>query len=297
MRKQFRTKDEIMIEFIIHAQAGKGKAANVRTQIEHKLDLMNVEYTFHQTAKAGHATFIAEQLCKSGAKTIVAVGGDGTAHEVLNGLTNFENVTFGLIPCGTGNDFASAIGIPDDSMKALDIVLKNHSEYVDYFQCGDVRGLNIMGTGIDVDILRHYESKKHPTKFQYFKSLVHCLCHFKPYELTVLDDNGKEQHKSAFIACACNGKQFGGGIKMCPSAIPTDGALDVIIVSALPKRKIPAALVKLMKGKIRMLNETEYLRTKRLRLKGLYNIQVDGEIYENHTFDVSIVSNKLKMFI
>ena len=79
--------------------------------------------------------------------------------------------------------------------------------------------------------------------------------------------------------------------------IPTDGALDVIIVSALPKRKIPAALVKLMKGKIRMLNETEYLRTKRLRLKGLYNIQVDGEIYENHTFDVSIVSNKLKMFI
>lgn len=286
-----------MIEFIIHSHAGKGSASKARALIERRLDLLNVEYTFHQTVKEKHATFIAEQLCKSGATTIVAVGGDGTAHEVLNGLSGFENVTFGIIPCGTGNDFATALGIPTDPLKALDIVLKNHVSYVDYFQCGGVRGLNIIGTGIDVDILRRYQSKRRQTKFQYLSSLIYWLAHFKPYELTLVDENGAEHPKSAFIACACNGQQFGGGIKMCPTAIPTDGNLDVVIVSALPKRKIPPAFIKLMRGNIRMLKETEYFRAKRLRLKGRYNLQIDGEIYENHTFDVQVISNELKMFI
>ena len=286
-----------MIEFIIHEKAGKGRASKARALIEARLDMLNIPYSFHQTVKKGHATFIAEQLCQHGATTIVAVGGDGTVHEVLNGLSNFESVRFGIIPTGTGNDFATALDIPEDPIKALDIIVADYTEHIDFYECGNVRGLNIVGTGIDVDILRHYGSKRMNNKAQYFFSLVHCLIHYKPYHLTIVESDGKKSKKDAFIACVCNGKQFGGGIKICPTASPIDGLLDVIIVNDIPKAQIPAAFIKLISGKIRIVKQTEYLRVKKITLEGNYNLQIDGEIYENHKFDVKVIPRTLRMFI
>ena len=285
-----------MINFIIHAKAGRRQAGKAKKTIEKKLSALGIPYAFYLTERQGHATELARDLCRKGETTIVAVGGDGTLHEVLNGLENFENVKLGLIPCGTGNDFATAIKIPKNHKKALDIILSNNVRNVDFFDCSGIRGINIMGTGIDVDILHHYNTKRFNGKIQYFLSLLHCLIHYKPYEFTIIDENGEKQAKKAFIACVANGHQFGGGIKICPDANIYDGTLDMIIVNDLPKKKFPGALLKLTAGKIRDVNQCEYAQIKQMQAVGKLPIQIDGEIYNDLEFNVKLVTNTLQMF-
>ena len=286
-----------MIDFIVHEGAGKGRGLKAKKAIARKLDELKEEYRFHVTEKKGDAADIARELSESGAEKIVAVGGDGTLHEVLNGLKNFDKVTFGVIPAGTGNDFAAAAGISEKPLEALDIILGGNARYVDFFDCSGVRGLNVIGAGIDVDILRHYASAKIVKgKLQYALSLIYCLIHYKPYSLTLVDENGERREKKAFIACACNGTRFGGGIKMCPVADPFDKRLNVIVVNDMPRRKILGTLIKLAGGKIHLSPYSECYTSDRLELTGDFPVEIDGEIYERLPFNVKIISDTLKMF-
>ena len=100
------------------------------TEIETYLNEKQIPYKIHFTPEEHGSKIKTEELIKNGATNIVAVGGDGTLHEVINGFSNFENVTLGLVPCGTGNDFASAMGIPEDTIEALKIILKNGKNFI-----------------------------------------------------------------------------------------------------------------------------------------------------------------------
>lgn len=285
-----------MVDFIVNGKAGGTKAGRKTKELLRMLPGIGVPYEVHTTSGKGDATKIAAGICsREGGKTVVAVGGDGTVHEVLNGLSDFENLTFGIIPIGTGNDFAASLKIPQNAKKALDIVLNGRTEYVDYYVCGGVRGANIVGMGIDVDILRHYASKKNPRKIQYAMSLIHCMMNFKPYSVTVTGPDGVKCQKEIFIAAVCNGKQFGGGIKICPSANPTDGLLDAIVVEKLPKRKYLPALIRLALGKVTKIKTCEYNRYREIKIEADLPLEIDGEIYENVPMDVRVVSNELKM--
>ncbi len=286
-----------MIDFIVYDNAGKGKGSKAAAAISAKLSELGIPFAFHHTEKPKHATEIARNLCEKGAQNIIAVGGDGTVHEVLNGLTNLSEITFGIIPAGTGNDFAEVLGTPTDPLAALQWILDGNTRYVDFFDCGGTRGMNIVGCGIDVDILRHYESKSKKTRGQYFLSLLHCLIHYRPYDLAFVDEKGEKHEKKAFIACACNGKQFGGGIKICPVADIYDGYLDCLIVNDMPKRKMLGALMKLVGGKILQHPNTQTFHVKEFKMNGNAPLQIDGEIYTDLPFDVKIVTNTLKMFM
>jgi len=285
-----------MIDIVIYENAGKGRAKKYRGIIEPKLKELGVDYRFHPTEYPKHATALTRSLCENGADTIIAMGGDGTVHEVLNGLTDPEKITFGVIPAGTGNDFAATLGLPQKPLESLDVILNGTPRYTDYFDFGGVRGMNIAGCGIDVDILRHYESKKRKSKIQYFLSLLHCLFRYRPYEVELIDENGVKHAKKAFIACACNGKRFGGGIRICSVADVYDGYLDCILVNDMPRRKMLGALIKLVRGKIHLHKKSEVFHVKRFTMNGKFPVQIDGEIYEDLVFDAKIVSGKLKIF-
>lgn len=286
-----------MIDFVIYENAGKGKAGKYRAELEPKLKELGAEYRFHATEYPKHATEITRNLCENGAEKIVAVGGDGTVHEVLNGITDFGKTVFGIIPAGTGNDFAAALSLPMKPLDALNVILADNARFTDFFECGGARGMNIAGCGIDVDILRHYEKKKRKSKIQYFLSLLHCIVHYRPYEVEIVDENGVKHAKKVFITCACNGKQFGGGIKICPVADVSDGYLDCILVNDMPKRKMPGALIKLVKGKIHLHKNSENFHVKQFTVNGKFPVQIDGEIYEDLPFEAKIVSNELRILM
>ena len=129
-----------------------------------------------------------------------------------NSRANFENCRLGIIPAGTGNDFAACAGIPLDPLKALDLVLNGEAKYTDYMQLdGGVRGINIIGTGIDVEILqRCRRSKILRGKLQYIFSLVISLFKFKNYSVRT-ECNGQEHRYQSLIACVGNGTTLGGG--------------------------------------------------------------------------------------
>lgn len=287
-----------MLNFIYNPTAGKGKAQRFRTAIEAKLKSQGVAYSFWETKGTHDATRIARELTERGEQNIVAMGGDGTVNEVLNGLADPGKVNLGLIPCGSGNDFAAAIGIPTTPEGSLEILLREQPKYTDYMDCSGVRGLNIIGAGIDVEILKRcYKAKFLKGSLNYFVSLIISLIKFRFYQFRA-KLNGKTGDHEGLIVCACNGRRFGGGICICPDASYDDGLLDVVMVEDVTKPMIPGALVRLMMGKILNWKHTFHERTPHLEVEfhPAATIQIDGELYDNLAFDVQVVHNKLRMY-
>ena len=287
-----------MIEIIANPSAKNRKAAKCAEAVKKYYDEKGVEYRIHYTDAPRHATRLAEELSKT-SDVIVALGGDGTVNEVFNGI-DAEKVKFGIIPCGSGNDFADSAKIPLFPKKAAELILSGEAKPTDYMVCGGVRGLNIIGTGIDVDILKRCrKSKILKGKLQYVISLVISLIKFVFYKFYIMRDGAeKREEKEALIACVGNGKKFGGGIKMCPEAEIDDGKLDFVVAGKLKKSKIPHAFIQLMKGNILKQNFTSFERVEHIRLEfdKPVTIQIDGELYDDIDFDLSIVKSGVKIF-
>ena len=285
-----------MINIIVNPKANGKKAAKIAKKVDKYLTGKGVEHSFFYTDAPRHAIKLAEELSKT-SDTIVALGGDGTINEVLNGLDT-EKVKFGIIPSGSGNDFIAAAGIPQNPIEAVDLILSGEAKPTDYMVCGGVRGLNVIGTGIDVDILKRCKkSKILRGKLQYVISLVISLIKFRFYKFYICKGEEKIE-KEALIACVGNGHRLGGGIRMCPEAKIDDGELDFVIAGKLKKSKIPHAFVKLMQGKILEQDFTSFERCEHVRLEfdKPVTIQVDGELYDGLDFDLSIVKSGIKIY-
>ena len=288
-----------MLHFIYNPTAGGGAAAVAKERIEAILEQRGVDARFHETRNRRDGLRIARELSLDGAGEIVAMGGDGTLNEVLNGLEDPARVRLGLIPCGSGNDFAAAARIPLDPVEALRLVLEGEAKPTDYMECSGVRGINAIGTGIDVDILRRYARMKLlKGSAAYLASLVLTLFSYRAYQFDeITADGGREPHQ-AFIACAANGISFGGGIPISPKSVIDDGLMDIVIVDNIKKPGIPGAFIKLMQRRVLELKSTLYKRQDRLVIASRQPmpLQIDGEIYEDLPFDVRLIRGGLRMY-
>ena len=287
---------DIIVNPIAGDRSGKKVVAKMKA-VSKRLEERKAEYTLHRIDESQRTRDYTADLIKKGATTIVAMGGDGTLHEVLNGITDFDKICLGLIPCGTGNDFAKHLNIPCDLEKAVDVILDGEAKPMDFLQFkSGLRGMNVAGTGIDVDVLRRYQKLKKKSKFGYTSSLVRTLFFYKPYSFTA-EYNGKKRHFNAMMACVANGRYIGGGLDICPIAIAGDKKLEFLCVENIAKLKIPFAFIKLKKGDVLKLSTAFTESTNQIKITGdkPLNVQIDGEIYENFDFDVEIVSDKLKM--
>lgn len=278
----------------------KGKAARKLDTVKTVFDRAGIEYAVLFTTHKGHATEYAKSITKEQGHTLIAMGGDGTLHEILNGFENFENNALGLIPFGTGNDFAAAAGIPSDVRQAAEKIAFKDPTYIDFIQLSSgLRSLNVVGMGIDVDVLeRTYAGKSHG-RSKYFRSLIASLFKFKSCNFTVEYD-GKIEKRYGLIAALGNGRQFGGGIKICPEAKIDDGYMDMIIVDYISRPKLIAALVKLMRGKVNSIKEATVAKVKSAKFimdNPEFTIQAEGELYKNVPIDARIVTDKLKFYL
>lgn len=289
-----------MIDFIVNPSAGGKDGKKIKKalpKIEKYLTDKNEKYIIHMTKNPRQATALTDSLIKNGATKIVVVGGDGTLHEVLNGFSEFDKVSLGIIPCGTGNDFVSALKLPMDPIKALEVVLYGEAKYTDFMQMPTVRGFNIIGMGIDVDVLKRYSRLKKKTKFKYTWCLIKTLFAFDYVKFDAEIDGVKNTYTS-FMACIANGHRYGGGIPVCPVADPTDNKLDFVAVKEMKKLKLIKAFIKLKKGKVLDLPEATHLNMQKVKIfpEGHYTVNVDGELYDDIPFEVQIVSNKLRIY-
>ena len=286
-----------MFHFIYNPIAGHGRAARAREAISPRL--VDVPHQFHETHCRKHAVALVRSLTVSDDECdIIAMGGDGTLNEALNGLHDPSRARLGLIPCGSGNDFAAAAGIPADPVAALSVILDGAAKYTDYMECSGVRGINAIGTGIDVDILRRYgRMKRLQGSAAYLASLISTVITYRAKRFDDVTGDVPVSHE-ALIACAGNGRSFGGGIPICPDAKLDDGLLDVVIVDGIRKPAIPAAFVRLMQGRVADIKTAHIARQPSLKIapKEPMPVQVDGEIYEALPFDVHIIHNVLRFY-
>ena len=289
-----------MLDLIVNPVAGGKKGKKILkwlTAVQKRLDERNVAYTTHFAKVNGQTTAITKQLIDNGATDIVVLGGDGTLHAAINGFHSFEKVNMGIIPCGTGNDFAKSLNIPLHPVKAIDLIIDGTAKHTDFMQMGSIRGLNVIGVGIDVDVLKRYNALKKKTKFGYTSCLIKTLFKFDFINFKA-NYNDKQTDHHAFIAAVANGKMFGGGIPICPVADPADGELNFVSVKGMNKLAIISAFIKLKLGKILKLKHTTHEKTNHVKVETELpcTVNVDGELYENVQFDVEIVSNQLKVY-
>lgn len=288
-----------MYHIIVNPHGGKGKSLKALKQVEGILKDNGIEYAVHKTERAGHATEIARELSATPDTNILMMGGDGSFNEILNGIENFENVTLGFIPCGTGNDFVRASKHPTKIKESVDVILKGNVSCIDYIQLADRRCLNVLGAGMDVDVLLKYaQMKAFHGKVKYYASLFYTLAHTRWHKLRLTLDDGEPMDRNVFMIGIGNGKCIGGGMPICPNAEVDDGKLSVVVVNEMKKSRIPLELPGFLSGKhIRKFYTEEYDASKiKIEVLDDSKFEADGEVFDAPTIECQIVSNTLKVF-
>ncbi len=287
-----------MYHIIVNPLGGKGKTLKALETVENLFKANGAEYTVHKTEYAGHATEIARELSLIPDTNLVVMGGDGSFHEVLCGIENFDNVTMGLVACGSGNDFIKKSGHPTDIEGAVKVILEGKTGYVDFMELGNQRCLNVGGGGMDVDVLLKYSTVKGlKGKAAYYYSLLYTLLHTRFHNLRLTVD-GETKDMSVFMIGVGNGGFIGGGIPICPNAVVDDGLLHIGYVSEMKKYKIIGRLLKFLGGKHVGTDWGGEFTGKEISIEALDDsrFELDGEIIEETSLTIKCMSNTLKMF-
>ena len=284
-----------MLYAICNPIAGSGRSRRIGRRIQQILEEKGLPCHMEETQYPGHATQLAKQAREAGAQTVLAIGGDGTAYEVAQGLLG-ASCALGIIPAGTGNDFIKSIGVPADPLQALDHILSHPAQLTDVGELNGRMFLNEIGTGFDVTVLDYAQRAKKYCRglLPYLYGVIQTLFRFRPFSVTYTVDGESQVTQDAFVVAAANGGMIGGGIPIAPQAKIDDGLLDVIVVGAIPRRVLLARLAGLMKGKILSFPETRYFRARSVTFSTpRMRLNVDGEIINEKAAQVRILPGAL----
>ena len=288
--------------FIINPNAGKG---SLRKSITRKLGNLGIEY--YLTENANHATEIAAKYAESeGEVVIFSCGGEGTNYEVVNGIAGCDNVTLGIVPLGTGNDFIKYFG---ERTPFLDIEdqLSGEAVYLDLIKVESegktYYGINSCSAGMDAMVCENtVKFKKLPLitgSMAYLFGIVQTLfCSFSKKMDFVIDSSPMNDIPSLFAVCA-NAPFYGGGYKCAPDSNPSDGKLNYSIISTRSKLKIVSILGKYRKGTHTSLPFCHYGECSKMEYRSSEKIpfNIDGEVFHFKDVKCEVVKHALKLML
>ncbi len=243
------------VTVILNPAAGRGLAGRRRSALEAELRRHQIEFEILTTHARGGATELAIQAINRGTTQLVAVGGDGTINEVVNGIIDSRRnrqVTLSIVPLGTGSDFVKSLpGMrPNDLVGAVQRLVNNHAQAIDVGRIRVEAGrltlnrcfINGLGMGLDAAVAVESLKIKRLRGFAvYLLAVFKALATYHPGPMTVRYD-GQRISRQLFFASVGNGRCQGGGFWMTPDARLDDGLLDLCIVDTMP---IPRALRKI----------------------------------------------------
>jgi diacylglycerol kinase (ATP) len=282
------------MRIILNPASGGGAGRKARAEIERELTRRALVYEITETRGRGHAVELAEQAAVDGVSSVVAAGGDGTIHEVVNGLLRARgraarNPVLGVIPIGTGNDFAKLLPLVGGRAGAYDLlkgdVVRSFDVGVAEWDGGSEYFINGMGTGIDVEVVRQIERfPRLPGTLRYLAGLVAALIGFRPIKLAMRVD-GVQMDRKVMIIAVANGRCIGGGFHLCPSAKPDDGKLDLSIVNEVSYWEIARLLPRILRGTHVGHRAVEMTRLDEIEISAgsALFFQLDGELREATT--------------
>jgi len=288
-----------MYYVIFNPTAGAGRSVKAMERVAQRLKEKGVVYETAVTQYARHSMELAAAAVGKGYEGILSVGGDGTLLEIAQVLKDTDE-TLGVIPAGTGNDFRRAIGVPRDPVEALDVVLRGNKRRVDVGMLDDGKVfLNVAGTGFDVEVIKYTEKVRRITTggLAYYLGIVMSLFAYKSVNLT-LTANGKIFERKALLIAIANGRCYAGGLMVAPQSDASDGLFDVVVIGALPNRRILFELPKMQHGEPEKISGTETFRCSEITIgcdqKLTFNL--DGEVYGQTPVTFRICPAALSVF-
>ena len=268
-----------MYTFIVNPVAGNGKTIKCMDHVDEYLNHKQIPFEVVYTKAPGHAIELAAELVLSNdVKAVIAVGGDGTVAEVASGLLNTD-CPLGIIPAGTGNDYRRSLDIPDDTINALDVILKNNRKKVDTVKINGRTFLNIITVGLDVEVVKRAPKYKLFGEASYTLAAIDRAFFAKPNYAKIIIDGQAEEKEFLLFAAGC-GAYYGGGMNPLPGANPYDGFLDLCLIDNVSTFKILSLLPKYKIGAHINLDIAHFSKAKNIKIisKNPLAVNADGDV-------------------
>lgn len=209
--------------FIVNPAAGQGKTAGLYDTVKPLIDMRNIPYEQRLTSGPGEAESIAREALSEGFSHIVAVGGDGTSHEVVNGMLG-SSAVFGSVPSGSGNDFPKSAGIPLGAREAVETVFSGRERKVDVGKLGDEYFINGLGIGLDGAVSHRFKKlKRFRGQLGYILGAVQEAFSFEGFDTEITIGDWKYSGR-LLLAGASNGVYQGGKFRLAPEPGWTTGS-------------------------------------------------------------------------
>lgn len=284
----------VKLIFNPHADGGRGwrTASALQAIIERH---GGAEWT--ATEFPTHATQLALEAAQLGFHTVVAIGGDGTVHEVVNGLMQHPpegRPSLGVVPIGSGNDFCFNVGLPADPEQAIERVFQGSSAAIDIGQVLDGSGRsefwdNTLGIGFDAATVINSRSI---TRFQglamYLLAVIRTILRDHEAPAMRLQIDQQPLDRNLLMLTLCNGRREGGGFVVAPQADPRDGWLDFAMVEYVSRLMMFRLIPEFMRGTHERFPQVRLGKFQRLELHAdrPLLIHTDGEIFASAKTDV-----------
>lgn len=286
-----------MHSIIINPASGGGAAVRRLAELENMLIGRGMEYRVNATRRPGDAEKMAALAVRDGLEGVIAVGGDGTFSEIVNGLGE-SGLEMLFAPCGTGNDFMRMFDMPADMLKALEKQLDSPARRIDLGLCNDRYFLNVTGCGFDVDVLTAAENYKGKASAlgAYLRGAYSAIRNYRPMDVKISIDGSEMQAARATIISIGNGSFIGGGMKAVPGSRVDDGLLDVMLAGPVSRLSIYVLLLLFAAGRHTLLKrivKTVRCKTLRIERPGM-QMESDGEIFKCDSADIRVLPGALR---
>lgn len=293
--------------FIVNPAAGKcDRSVQIKNTVEAVLGRQGMEYDILISKGPGDCTRLAQEAAQTGEPLhIYACGGDGTLHEVINGIAGFDHVAVTHYPSGSGNDFVKLFDDPQ-AFKDLERLLDCQEATFDLIECRSedqtCYSNNIVSMGLDARIGTEMGLYRRlplvSGKGAYYLSTVVNLCKgiHTPFEIEI---NGEYITGNQTMICICNGRWYGGSFNPVPDAEPDDGLLDVLLVKPVNLLQIATIISKYQSGQYaRYPDLIRHIRTDRITIHCMENsvVNLDGEALRTQDVTFSVSDHKFRFF-
>jgi diacylglycerol kinase (ATP) len=284
------------------AAGGATDAASVEAAVRGASDWDLIE-----TTDAGHGRELAAGSLAAGYERVVAAGGDGTIHEVVQGLALHPGrARLGVIPLGTGNDLARTLAIPDDPHAAVTLVMHGRERSIDLVRVDGGDGprwcINMAAGGFsgEVDMtVDDRDLKERWGPLAYVVGAVETAREIKPYEVSVQLDHEPAEIVRALAVLVANGRTCAGGVRVAPLADPEDGLLDIVIIRHGTILELTGLAARVASGTILESPHVLHRRGRRARIESVPPMwfNVDGELLTQEPLVFTVEPRRIRVVV
>jgi len=227
---------------------------------------------------------------------VIALGGDGFIHEIIQHLVS-RDIPLGVIPCGTGNDFARSIGVFDlPFTRQLELIEKHDATHIDLGKVQDQWFAAILSSGFDALVNDRANSMRWPRgRMRYNIAMIEKLIALRPHSYRIRVDERCLEVQATLVTVA-NGSSYGGGMKVCPDASITDGLFDVMVLGRVSRIELLKVFPKVYRGGHVGHPAVTFYRCNEIEIDGSGSSFADGEPIAQLPLRAQCVSAALKVW-